>query len=279
MMGTKILAIDDSFNERLRILALTGILAPVDVYAAVQEDVVGRLFDRLETRQRTLWAHAPELHGSDFLRENHPSLPPDLETSDELRFAVVDDVVSVLKDHGLSIVRGGYYVPPSPRDPILTREFFLQTSLLGLIRQLGRTELASHFVVPVMDMGSPSLMSTFNTMLAADYVTTATASRSGVSLGWTDEETRARRHLIGEIFFVNSQASILVQLADVAGYLLLVNDLGRNGHTLTPYKQRLLEFAQQLEGSVLHEEITVLQFNGEPTGPESLAFRRGLRDG
>ena len=66
-------------------------------------------------------------------------------------------------------------------------------------------------------------------------------------------------NILGEVFYADSNFSILTQLADMVSYLRNTVDISRTFKELSGFKKRLLKIAEGLSASIKFEEIGALK--------------------
>lgn len=274
-MTTSFFFADDSYNEKHRIAALTGVIVPIDSYVDIRRALVGRLIDRFGLPEDHLMAHMPELRASRLLPEDDPFIPDWVEVDDDLRFGVTRDVVDVIVQHKLRVYRCGYYVPHEPLfgSALGNRHAMYSLCWSSLMRWLNDVELAHAFVIPVMDFGDLKLMRSIVGSTTSGHTIMDILEHTGRPIEGLVRDSDASTNLVGEVLFADSAYAPFVQFADMAGYLLSIEDHVRYGEQVGSYKAQLHEIGQILRQRLVAEAITVMEFDGEPIGPTEYEHR------
>jgi len=65
-------------------------------------------------------------------------------------------------------------------------------------------------------------------------------------------------NIIGEVFYADSQYSVMIQVTDIVAYLRNVNDLSQEGWKFSSFKEKVLAEAKRLDSVMKCDEVTEL---------------------
>jgi hypothetical protein len=85
-VNTSFLFLDESYCEQTTISSVTGILVPIEKYAAIRNGFYSKLRDVLSIPTNVIDIGIPDLHGCELLREE----------SDEVKFSAFRAVVNLI---------------------------------------------------------------------------------------------------------------------------------------------------------------------------------------
>jgi hypothetical protein len=248
-VNLKFLFMDESHHDPSRITTLTGLLIPSDVYPSIRDEFYDILITTLlpKSEKEIGLGQLPELHANELLN-NFP------DSSDEMRFRLLNKLVQLVASQNIHIYRYGVFMNKASKQSIATYgpQFLISICWFNLIAML-ESELAENMIIPVMDGFDPKMVGSF-----------AYAIKSLDSIRrFVDAKNLFLQHtenILGEVFYADSQYSIFIQLADIISYLRLTNDLVTRGTNLTEYKNSLHEISKQIPANLLHEATQEFNF-------------------
>jgi hypothetical protein len=242
------LFMDDSYTETTKLSCLTGVVVPVEQYPMLRSEFYEALRFSIQPEE-TVIAAAPELHGSDFLRNE----------CDEKKLAVMRDIAVLVAKHCLRIYRVGYFITDAT-DEVFRRDKKLVglcwVSLLSMMEPLLRDEM----VVPVMDGFNPDTIRFLSSVVKELDKLRSVGFDKMLSV-------RYSHNVLGEVFYADSRYSALIQVADLIAYLRATSDLVALGKTLTDFKKELATISSTLDSSIVWEERVSLIVDGQIQGP------------
>lgn len=247
----RFLFLDDSYFPSTNITSLTAVAVPVDRLHTVRTAFYDTLKWAIRPSEGVI-ARAPELHGSNFLRDESP----------ERQTEVLLGLQELIRANALGIYRIGYFLTrklaaPNKGDPKMIG--MLWVSLLSMLEPI----LAEGPVIPVMDGFDPRTVRQLSQLIkSVDEMRAAGYGSNSISIAHAE-------NVLGEVFYADSKFSALTQVADVVSYLRGISDMETLGIPLTDFKEHLAPHARALTGLMTREEVVSMVLNGEIQGPRS----------
>lgn len=248
-MPTTFLFLDESTSADLDIASLTGVLVPDEAYADTRDGVL-RIAQNVQRAPHLFSGIEPgpiELHGCDMLR----AVPG---ATDDDRVSVFRSMVDLVNERRLQVISIGY-TNWSELGPIRGGDDKLQgLNFFNIMASLGAVSAAG-LVVPVMD-GLPSNIRASRKPRPVDrdlfnvFIASAHSSHNTRLILGAENISIPNHRNFAEPVFTDSGHSPLLQLADVIGYLLYVEDRSER-MSLNGFKARLLEVAKRLDHRLL----------------------------
>ena len=248
------LFLDECSYEKLDLMALTGVLVPVERYNAVRDAICQIVWDVLRPPPNEVPARL-ELHGNELLSQ---LIDRDRETLDNDRLAVLQEIVRIVNENRLHVFRIAYLnrkeiAARMTKDPNL-----YALNAFNMLVSLDRV-LATRLVVPVMD-GIPGSAGDAKPPPRIDPVMIRAFAGS---IRWIHH---ARRHPsvsagisinnaenLAEAVFADSAHSTLLQLTDLISHLLLQLERQElEPNEPSEYRKRVIGVAQGFDRHLLH---------------------------
>lgn len=220
------LFLDECMYEPLDLASLTGVLVPVESYAAVRDEMCRLAWELLSPEWNVIPAPI-DLHGRNLLPElaNNPQAE-----ADQARLHVLARVAGIVNAHKLRVLRVSYLNRTEIAAIIMKGDPKLYgLNFFGV--QAGLQDImAETLVVPVMD-GVPSSAPTAKKAPAIDLSLIRAFASSVRWIHHVRQHAHAKSFLsirntenLGEPLFGDSAHATLLQLADLVSYLLLQID-------------------------------------------------------
>jgi hypothetical protein len=241
-MRTLFYAIDESECRKTDTVSATGVLVPIEDY----QEVASRIYQFFKVRAapNSVNAFPPELHGSNLLRENSEFWA----WTDDDRIDCFETFAALVNDLRLQVRRIAY--EKSSFEPIgmfAHDPKALQFNVSNLLRMAA---VDGSYLVPVID-GLEKWCEGISGQGTA--VTRMVAHGLGASISLPFPER------ICEPFFTSSRHSPLIQIADMVGYLLHVQEWKACGQVCSPFKDRVAVVAESLDKSLIRNERIRMQ--------------------
>lgn len=256
------LFLDECSYEPLDLAALTGVLVPLERYAAVRDEMCKIVADILRPPANTIPAPV-ELHARELLSVLKERAQSDLDRD---RLEVLSKAVGLVNDHDLAVIRFAYLnrkeiARTMSLDPKLYGLNFLniQRALQGIMRDT--------IVLPVMD-GVPGCAPSTAKPPAIDPQLIGAFARNVRMLHHMRQyeigksvSTESMSNL-AEPVFADSAHSVLLQLVDLISHLLLqLERLEFEPEAkISDYRQATLECAKSLRSDLVHSWKGRMQF-------------------
>jgi hypothetical protein len=256
-MNTAFLFIDECMYEQLDLAALTGVLVPVDRYAAVRDAMCRLAVDVqpsppnvipgvIEFHARALLSDVEDLHGDQI---------------DSVRLSVLQRVVDLLSEYQLSICRVTYLnrkeiAALMPLDPKLYGITFF-----GIQAWLQEV-MVDTLVIPVMDgvpatggIESQRRAPRVEPMLIRAFAGSVRSTHHFRQFpNVADSLSIANAHNLGEPVFADSAHSVLLQVVDLVSHMLLQRERAEyeSQSVLSNYRREVLSIATKIPSNLLH---------------------------
>lgn len=243
-MNTSFLFLDESYCEQTTISSVTGILVPIEKYAAIRNGFYSKMRDVLSIPSTEV-ARIPDLHGCDFLREE----------SDEVKFAAFRAIVNLIRENKIDIFRVGYYITRHIERMFRYDNRLHALSFLGILWSLS-SQLEKTYIIPVMDGLDTEVAKRFSGGFRGIDQLRAMGLSGAISIAHSE-------NILGEVFYAKREYSICEQITDVVAYLRSCSDYQREKIETTEFKQNLIEISKGLEESLIREEIGPLNIQGQ----------------
>lgn len=239
-MTAQFLFLDESDSTTTGLFALTGILVPIDRYVSVR-DAFYNIVNGIVAPDGILEYPSHELHGLELLGWHKT-------VDDEMRFRVLGQMVDLIRDSGISILRIGYFRDDTTKQfsrHVKNPRFVWSLSWLSMCFAL-QPILEQDLVIPVMDGLNEEIARMFSEMVRMCEVLRTIGRENGLSINHS-------QHL-GEVLYAKSRYSVFTQMTDLVGYLRSSVDRVVLGQELSPYQTRVSEIGERLAPAILHEE-------------------------
>ena len=257
---TSFLFMDDSFcHEKTKVSALVGLLVPLGQYETLRNGFYSVFLPFIRPGGDVV-ARPPQLHGVE--------LPGD---TDEEKLRVVSEVVDLIVSKKIRIYRIGYYITKWLEEHLKDDKRLHGICWSSMMHML-KPELAKQLLIPVMDGIDPEIAKRFSPSIQFLDMCRTAGLEQVLSVSNSS-------HLVGEVFYADSNYSVFTQAADIVAYLRKITDMRDDGHSLPPFKEKLLKQAQRLNRSLeKREHVIAFRFNGVVHGPPHRAMKPGLGD-
>lgn len=240
-MSTYFLFMDESYGDKTQISSLTGILVSVSRYAQIRSDFYKIIMPYIKSKEGGFHLGPIELHGKAFL--------PD--ASDQEKVEVYGKVIKLVAKHKLKIYRVGYYITKGLAKQFQGDSRLLNLCWFGLMAKVQDT-LQKHFVIPVMDGLDMSIAKHFMATTKGAEV------QDQVGLNYRPD---IKMNLTGEVLFTDSEHSIFIQMADLVSYIFSINDLVREGFTVSSFKDKVHGEIHILSKRQVFEKVLTMTLN------------------
>jgi len=248
MAATSFIFLDECISKHSKsqpaatgIASITGVIVPVERYAALREQFYETRLSEIVPRAGTI-SFPKELHGKDLMREH----------SDDAKLEQVGKVADLLLRNGVRLCRVGYRLGKQVEQTIGDAGV-IQLCWLKLLMVLrGLPEPAD--LIPVMDMTEDKKLRDALAFLvrSGDVVRAAGATEF---LGIPKTEG-----ILGEMLFADSASSVFVQTADLVSYMLHASDQQEQGAQLTQFKAGLAATAARLEPLLILNAVITMRW-------------------
>ncbi len=250
-----LLFLDECMDEKLDLVALTGVLVPHRRYREVRDAMCKLAWDILEPTPNTIPAPI-ELHGSKLLPELN-SLPA--EQADAKRLHVFSRVVELINHNELQIFRFCYLNRSE-----IAEKFVVDPNLYALIFHGIQVQLhnlmETTLIIPIMD-GIPDSSNSRKAPLINPLLIRAFA----LSTRWLHHSRQCdaiksslifpNAHNLAEPVFADSTHSTMLQLVDLASYLLLQRDRNELDpqSNISGFKKEVIKQAESINPQLIFQ--------------------------
>lgn len=237
-LGTTFMVIDDTENPAADVFAFVGVLIPIEKYDAIRT-ATNRFTRELEGVADNTVTIPPELHGSAMFGGKKP-VP---WATDAHRLRAYEMVADLINQHRLTVIRSAY-VKSSLRKTIGADKpnALCFMNLLWMVQP----ELERTYIVPMFDGFDASAVRAIGGASQVTHVLRATPGFAPSQLSISNADR------ILDPVFIDSGHSTLMQVTDVAAYLLNALDNKRIGKSAdTDYKRGVLTAAERLDLSLV----------------------------
>jgi hypothetical protein len=239
------MAMDESESRATGILSLTALLCPVTVTQALGDSTYS-FMDRLqELPERHISMGPPELHGSAMLQGIHWA-------TDEKRLRCFQYVVDLVNAHRIPVLRCAYY--RRTVKPLLEMDPKLHALCFSGLTSMIQPYLANNFVIPIMDRTEGKHADRMAQTVHGTQILRASPWIDSATITLTNPEN------LGDVYFASSKYAVLIQLADVVGYLLHVRDYLRENLPLSDFKRQLLSLANDIDVALVRDEVIAMNW-------------------
>ena len=255
-MNTNFLFIDECVSTDTSIVSMTGVLIPISRYSAIESRFYEALNWIIQPDRQTINV-PPELHGSHLLRlspEKLKGLGLDIEKiSDERKIQTVGKIVDIVLEYELPIVRTGYYWSEEYKKRNQWNDKEYKNFLLGTCNMnLQRTfKLSDQKLIFCLDSSDKYFQRSVQYSAQLVRVVRDRIPPESISI-------KNLENIIGP-FFVDSEYSVFIQIADIVSYLRHVADWERCGKHMSDFKNQLLAVSKRLHPPVLLEKIVAME--------------------
>jgi hypothetical protein len=168
------------------------------------------------------------------------------------RLKCFEHVVDLVNRHALPGLRAGYY--RRTVKSLLAHDPKLHGLCFSGLTFMVQPYLAANFVLPIMDRVHGRYEDVMAQMVHNAQILTASP--------WISKESITISHPenLGDVHFASSRYSVLIQFADVVGYLLHIRDRERQGDNLVGFKGELLTLAKRLQDSLVNDQVVAMQW-------------------
>lgn len=253
-MKAAFIFLDESSYDPMDLVALTGVLVPVDRYATVRDAMCQLAIDVSPTPADTV-PKIIELHASNLL--------PD--SCDEKRLVVLRRVVDIVSSSCLPVIRVAYHNGSEIAAFMPGDDKLYGITFAGIISSLHKVA-PNTLVMPVMDgiptsgRKTPVLIRAFaGNVRLLHQLRHVPSVASNLSVPFAGN--------IAEPVFADSAHSVMIQLVDIVSHLLLQVDRSAANPSAptTNYRERVLPIAKSIPTSLLHTWSGRMQI-GQPKG-------------
>ena len=238
------LFMDESKGTETGIVALTGILVPLDRYNDLRMRFYELMLWAIEPAEQTVKIGPLELHGNSFLSWHEGA-------DDDLKLRLLADVASLVVDERVAVYRVGYHRQKRLNTVLAGDVGYLSLCWNGMLTVLQPVYAAEH-LIPVMDGLDLRAAQMFSQTVRTSDVMRAVGLEGSLSFGNTE-------NILGEVFYSDSRYSIFTQVADIVSYLRHIGDKHAKGIVLSDFQQQLSDISELLKPMMAFEEIILMK--------------------
>ena len=235
------LFMDESRGTETGIVALTGLLVPLDRYNDLRTRFYELMRWTVEPEERTLRLAPLELRGSSFLSWHEGA-------DNDLKLRLFSDVAGLVVDERVAVYRVGYHRQKRLNTILAGEVGYLGLCWIGMLTVLQPVYAAEH-LIPVMDGLDMKVAQMFSQTVRTSDVMRAVGLEESVSFENTE-------NILGEVFYCDSRYSIFTQVADIVCYLRHISDKHAKGIVLSEFQQQLRDISELLSPVLAYEKIT-----------------------
>lgn len=246
-MKIKFLFMDDSISPIIRdsdgakISSLTGIVLSPEQVVSTRDSflkTISPLFIKKNAKGKTIEIDLiPEIHGSDMLRSENR----------EQRLNMFNAISKLPSKHNFSIYRVGYFITRESKKLFQGDVKNISSCWMALYPQI-INDYKRNYIVPIMDMSSKSDYDKFSGQI--QHLNVMRTAGLGDSIGINNTE-----NLLGEVFFADSQFSIITQVVDVISYIRCINDQKEERLSLSNFKNEIYECNSNLKSKIKSDVV------------------------
>lgn len=261
MSEASLLFVDECSSHQTRISSITGCRIPLQKVDDFRLEFYSKIIKRLAMNEDHLHTHLPALHGSSMLNDYE-------NATDDMKIGAFSDVAELVVNADLRLYRYGQYVSSTIRDiagSSETGEGFAYGFSWMMMLSLLKPYLEDNYIIPIMDGFNEDQVRRFSQMPISLGMIRAQGNEDILTI-------KNSNHLLGEVYYADHRYSILTQVVDVCGYLRHVLDRERAGIINSEFLEQLLPIARKLNSIIVHEEVAVMRYNEQLTGPDNVSF-------
>lgn len=249
--------IDESLTKTA---SLTGVVISLTQFEKVRNDfykICKKILDYLFPNGLKVTNQPPPiLHGNNFLRNSQENSEFDFSSvTDDFRFEILNDIVDLINENNLFIVRQGY----NNVKEILNKHYKKDNKLYSLnwfnISRTISKNFNNTMFIPVMEGIDRKLVDKFCTLIWSVTYETEIYSEVSKSLSYNESNT-----FISPVFTM-AKFTEGIQITDIISYLLQKVDYTNTTDSNSEYSKKLKNIALRINESNLINQISKLNIN------------------